>query len=339
MARAFVWKSFSELMDAELISYLFIHCFTFFSCHFHPVDMSRYIPSSTSRALYRVFIAPTLRAPTPLRLQNAFLVPHATSLLPKVTTRSLNYQKDVQRHDITDHFVLDNDIEATYVDLIDEEGNFEKKVPFRNALSSYNRVTHYLVQVRAAPVDEDGFLVPGEWPVCKIISKIKLRAQHQLGLETARRTAQGKGLGPDPKELELNWAIAGGDLDYRLVKLQGFLREGRKVTIVLGPKRKGKAATEDECDTTLQRVRDAVAEIKGAREVKEPEGVKGGIMTLVFQDPDTEKDIKNKKKKERKEEVQNTGGTEEDEKKMRAAQEKRERKAAKEQKKKAGLIP
>jgi translation initiation factor IF-3 len=85
-----------------------------------------------------------------------------------------------------------------------------------------------------------------------------------------------------PKNLELNWAIAGGDLKHRLERLKEFLREGRKVEILLGPKKRGKKATEQEANAVIKAVRDAAGECKGASEVK-AEGTVGAVMTVVFE--------------------------------------------------------
>jgi translation initiation factor IF-3 len=54
------------------------------------------------------------------------------------------------------------------------------------------------------------------------------------------------------------------------------------VEILLGPKRKGKKATEQEANAVMQAVKDAVAECKGASEVKS-EGTVGGVLTIVFE--------------------------------------------------------
>ncbi|KAF2251016.1 hypothetical protein BU26DRAFT_517764, partial [Trematosphaeria pertusa] len=166
--------------------------------------------SSTSRALYRVFVAPNLptaRA-TPLRTRNV-------SLLPQTTVRSLVYKKkNVQRQALRDYYIFDAAIEATHINLVDQDGRFHSSVPINEALRSYNRVTHHLLQMSPGRVDDFGVPDPEHLPTCKIISKMDLRAQFNKKLDIERRKKKGQGAGPAPKNLELNWAIAGGDLKH-----------------------------------------------------------------------------------------------------------------------------
>ena len=122
-----------------------------------------------------------------------------------------------------------------------------------------------------------------------------LRAQHERKLETLRRQAKGQSTGPSTKNLELNWAIAGGDLKHRLEKMKQFLGEGRKVEVLLGPKKRGKKASVEEAGGVLKAVREAVGECRGAHEVKR-EGEVGAVMTLVFEGKKVEKEEKEQKK-------------------------------------------
>lgn len=244
--------------------------------------------SSTSRALYRVFIAPTLhQTPTsrilPFTRPN---LPFRTASLPQtlILARSKHYKKkDTERHALTDHYVLDNAIQASHINMVDADGVFHTYIPFDEARRSYNRVTHHLMQVTPGEVDMFGRSDPENPPVCKVVSKMDLRLQHQKKLEIERRAARGVGAGPATKNLELNWAIAPGDLAHRLEKMKQFLKEGRKVEVLLGPKRRGRVATDKECKDVLKKIRDALAECKGSTEAKEPQGVMGGVMTLIFE--------------------------------------------------------
>lgn len=113
--------------------------------------------------------------------------------------------------------------------------------------------------------------------------------------------------------MELNWAIAGGDLRHRLEKMKGFLREGRKVEVLFGPKRKGRKATDAECQTVLKAVRDAVGGCKGSSEAKEPEGTVGGVLTMVFQGRAIEKEADKGKRKDKKDKGEEPQRTEESE--------------------------
>lgn len=244
--------------------------------------------SSTARALYRVFVAPNLHAPTsvPLHYAPAFAgpspilrcVPDSTL---KIAIRSKKYTRDTRRHALTDSYVLDNAIEAKMINLVDEEGTFHAKVPLREVMEELARTTHHLVQMTPGKVDAAGRPDPSSLPTCRIVSKMDLRAQHDRKLDLLRRQAK-QSAGASTKNLELNWAIAGGDLKHRVQKLTDFLREGRKVEVLLGPKKKGKKATADEANNVLKAIQDAVVECKGARETKR-EGAVGAIMTIVYE--------------------------------------------------------
>ncbi|EMD90729.1 hypothetical protein COCC4DRAFT_127220 [Bipolaris maydis ATCC 48331] len=260
--------------------------------------------SGTSRALYRVFIAPSLRTTTsiPLLYAPAFaplvsgptsLASSTPSLTSRTSIRTKKYTKDTRRHAISDYYIIDNAIEAERINLVDENGTFHNDVPTEEALTSYDKVTHHLVQMTPGKVDEYGELDPENLPTCRVISKIDLRAQHERKLETLRRQAKGQGAGPISKSLELNWAIAPGDLKHRLESLKRFLKEGRKVEVLMGPKKKGRKATPEEADAVIKAVRDAVGECKGAREGKS-EGQVGGVMTVVFEGRKVEKKAEEK---------------------------------------------
>jgi translation initiation factor IF-3 len=245
--------------------------------------------SSTSRALYRVFIAPNLRttANIPIQFAPAFAPSYGP---PSATVNPLNQnqvrtktfvKQDTRRHALADYFTVDDAITAPRINFVDENGEFFQNVPTREALDSFNRVTHHLVEVSPGRVDEYGVQDPDHPPVCRVVSKINLRAQHERKVATARRQARGVGIGPPPKNLELNWAIGGADLKHRLGKLKEFLVNGRKVEVLLGPKKGGKKATPEEANAVLKAVRDAVAECNGATELKS-EGTVGAVLTLVF---------------------------------------------------------
>ena len=284
--------------------------------------MSRLHLSSTSRALYRVFVAPNLPPYYPVLFRASLHSPQATPLLPQIHKRTLYYRKKpVQRHALTDYYTFDNAIEASHVNLVDEDGVFHTNVPILNALRKYNRVTHHLLLVDPGTVDEFGVSDPDDLPTCKVTSKIDLRNQFQKKVDLKQREESGKlGTGGDGKKLELNWAIAGGDLTHRLAKLQDFLREGRKVDVTLGPKRRGKEATKDEADAVLKAVRDAVLDCKGASETKDPDGVVGGVMTLFFEGKDLS-EKKPEKVKEISEEPVRSKFREKFERKMREEEE------------------
>lgn len=85
------------------------------------------------------------------------------------------------------------------------------------------------------------------------------------------------------KTIELNWAIDGNDLNHRLTKMKGFLEKGFRVDVVLGAKRKGRKATEEEAEALIEKIKKAACEVEGTRESKPKEGKLLGMLTLQFE--------------------------------------------------------
>ncbi|KAF2452012.1 hypothetical protein P171DRAFT_426416 [Karstenula rhodostoma CBS 690.94] len=282
--------------------------------------MSRYHLSCTSRALYRVFVAPNLapRLQIPLRCAPTFS--RNTALLPVTSVRTKvggPRKAPAIRQALSDIYTFDNAIDADVINLIDQNGTFIPNVFFNDAMRKFNRVTHHLLLISEGQVDEFGEPDPEHLPTCKIITKIDLRNQYNRKIEVARKLEKG----PSTKNLELNWAIAGGDLKHRLEKLNDFLKDGKKVEVLFKPKKRGKKATEAEAKSVLKAVTDVVDDCKGAGEVKR-EGDVGGTLTVVLQgtklqetnagkkakpekDTNSEKDI-NQEERTRPEKAQDT---------------------------------
>ncbi|KAF2475074.1 uncharacterized protein BDR25DRAFT_300939 [Lindgomyces ingoldianus] len=245
--------------------------------------------SSTSRALFRVFVAPNLAASCRTAVSpthSFFPAPHAALALPGLPLtpiRTKVFKKDTQRHALSDAYTLDTAINSPTINLVDLRGQFHRRTALTSALASLDRNLYHILQVSPGKVDAWGTPDPENPPTCKVISKMDLRQQHKTKLDIGRKQKRGGGAGPSMKNLELNWAIDANDLRHRLEKMKGFLREGRKVEVLLGPKRRGRVATAVECRSVLEKVREAVEESKGAVETKDPDGKVGGVMTLVFE--------------------------------------------------------
>jgi len=151
-------------------------------------------------------------------------------------------------------------------------------------LRSIDRKTQSLVTVVPA---SDG--IP---PICKIMDKKSLRDQ-----EKAQR--KSKTSAPTVKTVELNWAVDKNDLAHRLKKIKEFLGKGYKVEVVLAGKKKGRKATEEEARDLVKKIKEAVAEVEGARENKPVEGKMLVQATYYFEGP---------KQKKKKDEVVVEGG-------------------------------
>lgn len=135
--------------------------------------------------------------------------------------------------------------------------------------------TEHLVQV-ALPDPED----PQAVPKCKIYTKVYMREQERLKNETAKERLKVERSG---KIVELNWAIAPGDLEMKLNKAISFLEEGRKVDIIIAPKKRKRAATRHEMDELLRKMLESVEGVEGVKQIAPAEGEVGGTITYFFE--------------------------------------------------------
>src|SRR4051812_13920707 len=97
--------------------------------------MPPYQLSSTSRALYRVFIAPHLNAlpKTPFlnTAKPSIASPRIAILQPHTSIRPKSYvKKDTARHALWDHYTLDLAIShiSPYINYIDADGNYHANI-------------------------------------------------------------------------------------------------------------------------------------------------------------------------------------------------------------------
>lgn len=112
--------------------------------------------------------------------------------------------------------------------------------------------------------------------MARIVSKAWLREVAQAAWKPKRDPTDAT------KQVELSWAIDSHDLFHRVRRIQEFLREGRRVEVLVAGKKKGRTTTKDEVDVIMTAVRDAIAEVEGASEWKEMEGQVGMEVILYF---------------------------------------------------------
>ena len=117
------------------------------------------------------------------------------------------------------------------------------------------------------------------------------------------------------KELELNWAIGPNDFRHKMDRLGQFLNEGRKVNILLEAKKrkgKGRDAAPDEAMALVERLKDFVQSLDGAKEYKEMEGVVGGRLQLYFIGKAVKRVVENDEQKGKQEGRHKEGGADEE---------------------------
>ena len=87
------------------------------------------------------------------------------------------------------------------------------------------------------------------------------------------------------KQIELNWAISGNDLDLKLRKMEQLLGKGMRVEMLFANKKRQRRAEEDEAGATLKKVRERIVEL-GASE-RSLNGKVGQQATLVVEKKDS----------------------------------------------------
>ena len=170
-------------------------------------------------------------------------------------------------------FKIDDKIEASWVQLRQEDGKLSRPTRLETLMDGI------------APTDVVQELSPtGQFPDTAVV---KVVAREELLKEVAQREQalkdfQKKSKQLKPKQLELNWAISGHDFEIKLAQMADFLDKGKKVEILLAPKKRQRRATEEEAQEVIKKLRDKIDEV-GAREVKTMEGALLGQATLTVQ--------------------------------------------------------
>ncbi|MCJ1356175.1 MAG: hypothetical protein MMC33_006169 [Icmadophila ericetorum] len=166
---------------------------------------------------------------------------------------------------VKDGPVYDEDIHSHMVRMVSENGTLENPVTRYSILSSINRKDYWLKQVRLG--------TDGSFPVCKIVKKWDERQ--------AQRARSKKLKDPNMlmKEIEMGWAISGGDLEHKLSMMKGFLEEGRRVELIIGSKKGAKTVEMRDMEVLVARIQKAIVEV-GASETTPLQGKIGQRVTI-----------------------------------------------------------
>ena len=130
-------------------------------------------------------------------------------------------------------------------------------------------------------------------PVCKILPKeqvFKLEKQKAKRVKTAD---------DEKKQIELSWKMAEGDLGHKMNALAQFLEQGRKVEIVIVPKKKRDIISEADSEAFLAVVRKRLRDMPGTKETQPLSGTMGKMVTLYYEGP-TQSKTKVKTKEQEK---------------------------------------
>jgi len=167
----------------------------------------------------------------------------------------------------------DEEITDRYIALVTLDGEHQPRVALDTVLRQLDRNAEHLVQLSPANASA------GTLAICRIFTKAGLREMQCLKNKAVK---EAKKKVVTNKILEVNWAIADGDLGNKATQLENFLREGRRVEVLLARKKRARVATGEECQKVLKRIRDVIKAVPGAKEEK-TEGKMGEKMSLVFE--------------------------------------------------------
>ncbi|KAI1458437.1 hypothetical protein F4805DRAFT_424526 [Annulohypoxylon moriforme] len=267
--------------------------------------------SSPARALHRVLTSnlptatPSLGRQTasyllPPRLFSSSRLPsprHQTLPSPTLPqTRPLTTTPALQRIINFKRRLTNDKILYRFVRIASDEGLSEPKLTNR-VLATLNPKTHTLVMVAPPPEpspDSDSDSPPAA--ICRIIDNAAAAAaEAELSIAIRRRAV-------DTKELELSWSISPHDLSHKLKRMREFLSKGLMVEFILAKKRGGRAATMEEAEAVVATIRDAAAQVEGAKETRKMDGVVGGSAKLFFTGP-SEKKRRKKRQQQAEEEA------------------------------------
>jgi translation initiation factor IF-3 len=250
---------------------------------------------STAKALYQVFVAPMVcnassRAPTRHNSKDLLYRqrPYASPSLRRSFAQSAILETKTREPERRTQ-KWDEEITAKLIQLVDPETNQLPRDPVTqelidstrtryDVLNTLDRTTHRLVQLSPDEPDNRRFV-----PVCKIVNKKEAFDQEKRKKTQAKERHKESVKANTVKTLELNWAIDGNDLAHRLERVGEFLSDGRKVEIVLAAKKRGRKATQAECQDVLGKIQRTLAAVPGAKEVKPLDGKLGSFATMVLQ--------------------------------------------------------
>ncbi|KAK1835805.1 hypothetical protein QBC39DRAFT_339649 [Podospora conica] len=248
---------------------------------------------NSAAALRRVFFSNALPSEATSSLRRPLLLlshqPRRTAVWSKKRGRN-TAEEDENR------VKTDLNIRSPMIYLRDEEtGKLGDPQDTREVLRSLNLKTEMLVMV-AESVDMAG----GAWPVCRVVDRQAAEEKERAKAREARQQSVME------KELEINWKIAGHDLDYKMRQLRTFLGKGFKVTVTLQKSRKvrgRKEATQEQVENTMECVEGVIAEVPGTKEIKEREGTVGETVIIVLQGQKVKAEKGEKVAKDEKERV------------------------------------
>ena len=199
----------------------------------------------------------------------------------------------------------DHNITHDYVCLRQEDGSISEPQATADVLLRLNSTIESLVVVampsKNTTGDPEQDLRQPQHPICRIVNVLEERRAEQEKAREQRKKATMF------KELEFNWSINTHDLDHWMIKLKDFLEKGLRVEVRMMRRTRGKArrqATMAEAEELVRRIRETVAAVPGAREVKDMEGELLKSAKMIYEGPAVAKEKRKKHKDEEGDETE-----------------------------------
>lgn len=256
-----------------------------------------------SLALYRVFIHPSLatcappifqphhalraRGPGHLHLNPSFAKPtplHRTiyayaRVTPQGTPKPFRHRNMPPNpyappSGLDPSVLLDERIAAPTAYLVSPLDN--RLGPLTSLAALLRDIDRSTTHLRKVGDAEDGAPVVKAWSKEALVEEAEAREKEKAG-KGGRKSEEAM-----MKTVEMHWGIAENDLGYRIGWMEGFLREGRRVEVVVAKKKGGRVPGVEGLAGLLGRVRAAAKGVEGTEEWKVMEGVVGEEVTLFF---------------------------------------------------------
>ena len=161
---------------------------------------------------------------------------------------------------IQQSFKLDEKIETRFV-REKKDNKLSDPLDLHELLRQIDRTDNHVLQLSK----------PGENEAIVQVVQRKDLIKRLNNKETAERQVKQAQKEKKPKQIELNWAISGNDLQLKMKQLEEFLRKGKKVELLLAPKRHQRKATPEEAAALVNAIKEKIQEV-GAAETAPMDG-------------------------------------------------------------------
>ena len=240
--------------------------------------MSRPHITGISRALFRIFVQPSLKVAKPrnlLHIRRQFAPIQLVRFGSKYADHSKSNHLKLSSHPVNEDICKLEKL----VQLVNADGGLQEPIPLGQVLRRVNRPEYHVVQFKGLDISE-----AGGFPLVKILSETELIeiARRQIRREQQRKDNEKRN---EAKIVELSWAIGENDLAHRIKMVKDFLHDGLKVEVALSGRRgmvpMGLPAREE----LVQRIKESLGDVEGLREYRQMDGKMERSVTVFFDSP------------------------------------------------------